>query len=171
MSSRLVSYAAAQAAYDRNRAFLSSVVFHALLLALLFFYRFSAEIATPPPPPIEIQFGGGGDDAAAGAPDAGQGSDPVPEGQQLTDPSSTVPVPEPTPEPIKKVTPSPSQPTPTPPVKTTTTTDPTGHRGANGQWWWCGRTLTWLSGGGDGCGGAAERPLGGHRRKAGPVAI
>ena len=94
---------------DRSKAAIMSFVFHGALLALLFFYRFSA---APPIaenlPAIMLDMGGGGDDAALGMPDEGQGNDPAPQGDP--EPAAEEPVDEP--EPVA------SKPTPPPPAST-----------------------------------------------------
>lgn len=116
---------------NRTSAALGSFVFHAILMAILFFYRFGTTEVQPDQQAILIEMGGGGDNAAQGSPDEGQGNDPAPPGQQLEDPSSTEPADEPEPTPVKP-TPPPSSQTPPPstpnkvevPKNTPTTTDP-----------------------------------------------
>ena len=92
---------------------LSSLVFHAALLVLLFLYRFSASEPITEAPAIVLDWGGGGDNAAAGEPDKGQGNNPAPQGQQMEDPSSR--------EPAEK--PSEATPATPPPSKTPPRTD------------------------------------------------
>jgi outer membrane biosynthesis protein TonB len=95
---------------DRSKAAIASFLFHAALLAMIFFYRFSAQPAAEELPAIVMDWGGGGDNAAAGLPDEGQGNDPAPQGQQMEDPTST--------ETSEKPVSTPTPPTPTPPTKT-----------------------------------------------------
>lgn len=83
---------------NRTKAILSSLLFHAALIAVLFFYRFHASEPITEAPAIVLDWGGGGDNAAAGSPDEGQGNDPAPQGQQMEDPSSQEPVEEPSSE-------------------------------------------------------------------------
>lgn len=116
---------------NRTSAAIGSFIFHALLMAILIFYRFGTSEPVPDQQAILIDMGGGGDNAALGSPDEGEGNDPAPPGQQLEDPSSTQPVDEPEPTPTKP-TPPPSSQTPPPsnpnkvevPQNTPTTTDP-----------------------------------------------
>jgi len=108
---------------DRTKAILISVILHAGILALLFFMQVVVTKPMLETPPIEINWGGGGDNAAPGTPDAGQGDNPAPQGQQMDDPSSKTPVAEPEPTPPKKTTSPPKASTPTP-VKTQTSSDP-----------------------------------------------
>lgn len=97
---------------NRTKASIASFIFHALLLAILFFYRFSSSELPPPITAIEIDMGdfagGGGDNAAAGMPDEGQGNDPAPQG----DPNATdnQPAEEPAPSEPAPSTPPPSEP-------------------------------------------------------------
>lgn len=117
---------------NRTKASVASFIFHAILLAMLFFYRFSASEMPPPISAIEIDmgaFGGGGDDAAAGLPDEGEGNDPAPQG----DPTATdnQPADEPTPSTSAPATPPPSTAAPSKPStaaevpkNTPTTSDP-----------------------------------------------
>jgi|GEM_PF-418158 len=113
---------------NRTTAFLGSSIFHALLLALLIFYRFSASEPMTETPAILIDMGGGGDNAAAGLPDQGQGDEPAPIGEQLEDPSVTEPADVPEPSPAKPTPPAskPATPTPSTPTKinTPTSNDP-----------------------------------------------
>jgi TonB family protein len=111
---------------DRTKAIISTLLFHAALLTILFFYRFSSQAPITEAPAIVLEWGGGGDDAAAGLPDEGQGNDPAPQGQQMEDPSSNEAVENPvsapnpaTPPPASKPTPATSTPSTTP-----TTNDP-----------------------------------------------
>ncbi|MCC6459065.1 MAG: TonB family protein [Saprospiraceae bacterium] len=97
---------------DRTKAILTTLLFHAGLLAILFFYRFHASEPITEAPAIVLDWGGGGDNAAAGLPDEGQGNDPAPQGQQMDDPSST----EPADEPASSATPSTPPPSKTPPA-------------------------------------------------------
>lgn len=108
---------------DRTKAILISVVLHAIVLALLFFTQVMVEKPVLENSPIVIDWGGGGDNAAPGTPDAGQGNNPAPQGQQMDDPSSKTPVAEPEPTPPKKTTAPPKTSAPTP-VKTQTSSDP-----------------------------------------------
>jgi outer membrane biosynthesis protein TonB len=104
---------------DRSRAAIISFVFHAGLLAILFFYRFSApEPIAENLPAIMLDMGGGGDDAALGSPDEGQGDDPAPQGDP--EPASEEPIDEPDPEPSTPSTPPPAS---TPPPSTPTRAD------------------------------------------------
>lgn len=102
---------------NRTKASVASFIFHAILLAILFFYRFGASEMPPPITAIEIDMGdlagGGGDDAAAGLPDEGQGNDPAPQG----DPTATdnQPADEPAPSTPAPSTPPPSTPSPSKP--------------------------------------------------------
>jgi len=102
---------------NRTKASVASFIFHAILLAILFFYRFGASEMPPPITAIEIDMGdfagGGGDDAAAGLPDEGQGNDPAPQG----DPTATdnQPADEPAPSTPAPSTPPPSNPAPSKP--------------------------------------------------------
>lgn len=103
--------AAPQQEENRTKAILTSLLFHAGLLAILFFYRFQSSEPITEAPAIVLDWGGGGDNAAAGEPDRGQGNDPAPQGQQMTDPSSTEPVESPS----EQATPSTPPPSTTPP--------------------------------------------------------
>lgn len=110
---------------DRTKALVTSIILHAILLALLFFIHFNRESPLTEAPPILIEFGGGGDNAAAGLPDEGQGNDPAPPGQQMEDPTVTEPVEEPSSEPAppkESAPPAPSK--PETPRNTPTSTDP-----------------------------------------------
>lgn len=110
---------------DRTKALVTSIILHAILLALLFFIHFNRESPLTEAPPIVIEFGGGGDDAATGLPDEGQGNDPAPPGQQMEDPTVTEPVEEPSSEPAppkESAPPAPSK--PETPRNTPTSTDP-----------------------------------------------
>lgn len=113
---------------NRTFAFLGSSIFHAILLAILILYRFSANEPITETPAILIDMGGGGDNAAAGLPDEGEGNEPAPIGQQLEDPKSTTPVEEPKPSAPVPTPPAskPSTPAPSAPAKinTPTTSDP-----------------------------------------------
>ncbi len=108
---------------DRTKAILISVILHACILALLFFMQVVVTKPVLETPPIEINWGGGGDNAAAGTPDAGQGNNPAPQGQQMDDPSSKTPAEEPKPVPPTKTT-TPPKASPPAPVKTQTSSDP-----------------------------------------------
>jgi len=116
---------------NRTKASIASFVFHAILLAILFFYRFGASEQPIQPTVIELDmsnFGGGGDNAAAGLPDEGQGNDPAPQG----DPTATAqdePADEPAPSkpaPAPPSTSAPSKPSPAAevPKNTPTANDP-----------------------------------------------
>lgn len=110
---------------DRTKALATSIILHAILLALLFFIHFNRESPLTEAPPILIEFGGGGDNAAAGQPDEGQGNDPAPPGQQMEDPSVTEPVEEPSSEPAPPTESAPPAPSkPETPRNTPTSTDP-----------------------------------------------
>lgn len=113
---------------ERNKALITSIVIHAILLALLFLLHVNIEAPPVEAPPILIDFGGGGgDNAAAGLPDEGQGDSPAPQGQQMDDPSVTEPVEDPSSEPsppVKSTPPPPSSAKPTPQKSTSTTPDP-----------------------------------------------
>lgn len=110
---------------DRTKALVTSIILHAILLALLFFIHFNRESPLTEAPPILIEFGGGGDNAAAGLPDEGQGNDPAPPGQQMEDPSVTEPVEEPSSEPAPPTESAPPAPSkPETPRNTPTSTDP-----------------------------------------------
>lgn len=115
---------------NRTSAAIGSFIFHAILIAILIFYRFGTSEPVPDQQAILIDMGGGGDNAAQGSPDEGQGDDPAPPGQQLEDPKSTQPADEPDPTPAKPTPPSSSTPPPSTPNKvevpknTPTTTDP-----------------------------------------------
>ena len=116
---------------NRTKASVASFLFHAALLAMLFFYRFSASELPPPITEIEIDmgsFGGGGDDAAAGLPDEGQGNEPAPQGdptatdnQPADEPTPSKPAPTPPSEPSK---PAPAKPSPAAEVPKNTPTAP-----------------------------------------------
>ena len=80
---------------NRTKAVLMSLLFHAALLAMLYFYRFHSSAPITEAPAILLDWGGGGDNAAAGLPDEGQGDNPAPQGQQMEDPTSTEPAEEP----------------------------------------------------------------------------
>lgn len=80
---------------NRSKAVLMSLLFHAALLAMLYFYRFHSSAPITEAPAILLDWGGGGDNAAAGLPDEGQGDNPAPQGQQMEDPTSTEPAEEP----------------------------------------------------------------------------
>jgi len=99
---------------NRTRAAIGSTLFHALLLAMLFFYVLPAPENTPETSIIELDFGGGGgDNAAAGEPDKGMNDDYTPLGEEPatpTKPAETAPTPAPTP--------TKSQSTPPPPIAT-----------------------------------------------------
>lgn len=106
---------------DRTRAIVVSFLFHATLLAIMIFWRFSAsEIPVETPAiivPLEMsEWGGGGDNAAAGEPDKGMHSDYTPPGEDHT----AAPSPAATPTPAPKA----EAPKVTPPPNTPTTTDP-----------------------------------------------
>jgi TonB family protein len=113
---------------NRTTAFIGSSLFHALLLAILIFYRFSSSEPVTESPAILIDMGGGGDNAAAGLPDQGQGDEPAPIGEQLEDPASTQPADVPEPTPAKPTPPAskPATPTPSTPtnINTPTSNDP-----------------------------------------------
>ncbi len=111
----------AQLKGDRARAWTISLLFHALLLLLLFLWRIHLEQPLTEAPPIVLEWGGGGDDVAAGEPDRGQGDDPAPQGQQMETPQVEQPSERPTPTP-----PTPSAPAKTsaPQSNTPTTEDP-----------------------------------------------
>ncbi|MFZ4632835.1 MAG: hypothetical protein ACOYNO_01375 [Saprospiraceae bacterium] len=110
---------------DRARAWTISLLFHALLLLLLFLWRIT--IVDPPKeaPPIvlELEWGGGGDDAALGEPDRGQGNDPAPQGQQMETPAVEQPVEKPSSKPAPPVSSAPSR-SNTPQTSTPTVEDP-----------------------------------------------
>ena len=111
---------------DRTKAIITSLLFHAALLALIFLYRFAApDVIEEDIPPIAIDLGGGGDDAAAGEPDRGQGDNPAPQGQQMEDPTSREVAEEPAakPEPAPPSTPPPTKSQPNAP-NIPTTEDP-----------------------------------------------
>ncbi len=78
---------------NRTKAAIGSTLFHALLLALLFFYVLPAPDTTPEVSTIELDFGGGGgDNAAAGEPDKGMNDDYTPPGEEpATTPAATTP--------------------------------------------------------------------------------
>ncbi|MFZ4476873.1 MAG: TonB family protein [Saprospiraceae bacterium] len=116
--------AVVQQEQDRGKALLSTLLFHAGLIAILFFYRFSAAPPITEAPAILLEWGGGGDNAAAGLPDEGQGNDPAPQGQQMDDPSSTQPVEDPAPSTPAASKPTPSQPSASTPSNTPTSNDP-----------------------------------------------
>ena len=100
---------------NRTKAAIGSALFHAALLALLFFYVLPAPEFPNEPAVIALDFGGGGgDNAAAGEPDKGMNDDYTPPGEEPA-PSKSQPV-ESTPEPAP--TPSKSQATPPPPTAT-----------------------------------------------------
>ena len=106
-----------QASQDENRtkAAIGSTLFHAALLAMLFFYVLPVSDTPKEPTVIELDFGGGGgDNAAAGDPDAGMNDDYTPPGEEPT-PTPSTPTetaPEPAPTPTKsQATPPPTSPT------------------------------------------------------------
>lgn len=87
---------------NRTKAAIGSTLFHAALLALLFFYVLPAPENSPEPSVIALDFGGGGgDNAAAGDPDAGMNDDYTPPGEEPaptpSKPAETAPNPAPTP--------------------------------------------------------------------------
>ena len=97
---------------NRTKAIITSILFHAALLAVLILYRFHSSEPILEAPAIVLDFGGGGgDNAAAGLPDEGQGDNPAPQGQQMEDPAST----EPAEEPSSEAAPSTPPPASTPP--------------------------------------------------------
>lgn len=109
-----------QASQDENRtkAAIGSTLFHAALLALLFFYVLPVSDMPKEPTVIELDFGGGGgDNAAAGDPDAGMNDDYTPPGEDAPSPSKPA---ESTPDPA----PTPSKSQATPPPATPTADDP-----------------------------------------------
>lgn len=99
---------------NRTKAAIGSTLFHAALLALLFFYVLPVSDTPKEPTVIELDFGGGGgDNAAAGDPDAGMNDDYTPPGEEPAPTSKpTETAPEPAPTPTK------SQATPPPPTAT-----------------------------------------------------
>ena len=101
---------------NRTKAAIGSALFHALLLALLFFYVHPAPDITPEVSTIELNFGGGGDNAAAGEPDKGMNDDYTPPGE------------EPAPSTPEKATstpaPTPTKAQPAAPPTTSTSDDP-----------------------------------------------
>jgi outer membrane biosynthesis protein TonB len=103
---------------NRTKAAIGSTLFHALLLALLFFYVLPAPETTPEVSTIELDFGGGGgDNAAAGEPDKGMNDDYTPPGEE--------PAPTPTtPAATSPVAPAPAKTQPSSPPTTATTEDP-----------------------------------------------
>jgi outer membrane biosynthesis protein TonB len=116
---------------DRTRAAIMSFIFHAILFALLWFYKLNSSEITPVTPEIVIDFnGGGGDNAAEGEPDKGMNDAPAPKGEQLEDPTSKTTTPDPTPvppTPPAKADPKPAKSEPTKadlPKNTPTTADP-----------------------------------------------
>jgi TonB family protein len=102
---------------NRTKGLLISLVFHTLLVLLMFLYTFAKKPESTEIPPISIEWGGGGDNAAAGEPDKGMGEDYTPPGEQSspapTTPAAATPV----------ATPRPT-PTPTAPPQTATSDDP-----------------------------------------------
>lgn len=98
---------------NRPKALIASLIFHAGLLAILFFWRFNSPEPITEAPAIMLEWGGGGDNVAAGLPDEGQGNDPAPQGEQMNTPSDNN-------EPADL--PDPNPPAPSPPVRTTPTT-------------------------------------------------
>ena len=112
---------------NRPKALITSLIFHAVLVVILFLYRFEAQEAITEAPgilvPLNIEWGGGGDNVAAGLPDEGQGNDPAPQGEQMSAPTANnkpADLPDPNP-------PAPSPPvrsTPTTPTSSSTTDDP-----------------------------------------------
>jgi len=118
--------AAIQKEQDRGRAIISTLIFHAALVAILFLYRFSAQEAITESPAIMLEWGGGGDNAAAGLPDEGQGDNPAPKGQQMEDPAVTEPAEDPVKAPSKSTPPpaSTAPPKSEAPKTSSTTTDP-----------------------------------------------
>jgi outer membrane biosynthesis protein TonB len=103
---------------NRTKSFLISLVFHALLVLLMFLYTFSKKSESVAIPPITIEWGGGGDNAAAGEPDKGMNDDYTPPGEEAsstpTTPTESKPAPSPTPT---------NKPA-TPPPPTATSEDP-----------------------------------------------
>lgn len=102
----------------RTKSFLISILFHSLLVLLMFLYTFAAKPESTEIPPITIEWGGGGDNAAAGEPDKGMNDDYTPPGEQASAVPNT-PAPS-TPDPV----PTPSTKPSTPPPPTATTEDP-----------------------------------------------
>jgi len=104
---------------NRTKAAIGSTLFHALLLAVLFFYVLPAPTNPPQVSTIELDFGGGGgDNAAAGEPDKGMNDDYTPLGEEPapTPSKPTEVAPDPAPTPTKSNT--------TPPPPTATSDDP-----------------------------------------------
>ncbi|MDO8366449.1 MAG: TonB family protein [Saprospiraceae bacterium] len=103
---------------NRTKAAIGSTLFHALLLALLFFYVLPAPNTTPEVSTIELDFGGGGgDNAAAGEPDKGMNDDYTPLGEEpAPTPTKSESAPDPAPTPTKSNA--------TPPPPTATSDDP-----------------------------------------------
>jgi outer membrane biosynthesis protein TonB len=99
---------AVQQEENRTRAAIGSFIFHAAMLAILFFYTFPQPEPVKEAQAIVLDWGGGGDNAAAGEPDKGQGNNPAPQGQQMEDPSSTKPVDNPATQPAKATPPPPA---------------------------------------------------------------
>lgn len=100
---------------NRTKAAIGSTLFHAILLAMLFFYVIPKSDTPAEPTVIELDFGGGGgDNAAAGEPDKGMNDDYTPPGEEPAPTKTTPPTaaPEPAPQPTK------SQATPPPPSPT-----------------------------------------------------
>ncbi len=105
---------------DRTRAVVVSFLFHAVLIAIIILWRFSASETPEEAPmivvPLEMsEWGGGGDNAAAGEPDKGMNSDYTPPGEDMT----ATPSPAATPTPAPKAEAPKATSTPSP-----TTTDP-----------------------------------------------
>ncbi len=109
------------AVYDqenRTKSFLISLIFHVVLVFLMFLYTFAKKEESAQVPPITIEWGGGGDNAAAGEPDKGMNDDYTPPGEQpAAVPSTAAPS---TPDPV----PTPSTKPATPPPPTATSEDP-----------------------------------------------
>ena len=84
---------------NRTKSFLISMVFHSLLVLLMFLYTFAKKPESVAVPPITIEWGGGGDNAAAGEPDKGMNDDYTPPGEEAssepTKPATTPPQPAP----------------------------------------------------------------------------
>ena len=103
---------------NRTKSFLISMVFHALLVLLMFLYTFSKKPESTEVPPITIEWGGGGDNAAAGEPDKGMNDDYTPPGEEASSTPSTPTTSTPEPAPKPSNTPA------TPPPPTATSDDP-----------------------------------------------